>query len=54
MVFVYLREKEPSVRVDRNSKDELCCSKGRAVSNLWWILAFVKFSFILKSIMANT
>lgn len=33
MVFVYLREKEPSGRVDTNSKDELCCSKGRAVSN---------------------
>lgn len=54
MAFVYLREKETSGRVDRNPKDELCCSKGRALTILCWILAFVKFSFIMKTIMAYT
>lgn len=49
MVFVYLREKELPGRFDRNSKVELCCFKGRAVCNLWWILAFVKFSLFLKA-----
>lgn len=54
MAFVYLREKELSRSVETNPKEKLCCSKGRALTNLCWILAFVKFSFIMKSIMTNT